>query len=766
MNLVIDGAVDGGASVGGDNVALQTPTVTGLEILNLRSVATATAAADVIAVNADNFAGLTNFNADRSTSGLVVTNLATGAAIGITGNTAIANGLLTASYKTSTAAVTLNVSGGTVNTGNAAKFAIGTGTAATATINSTGATNALDTVVLASTGAVTALTINATTKLTTGTISGFLAGVTTNTITATGAGDLSIGTIDSTVGTFTASAMTGGVTATSGAVGTSFTGGSGKDVITAFAGAMTGTLNGGAGTTDTINFTASTDYQANSSKITNFEVLRVTPGADSTFSFASITGLTSLELAGSTSAATVTNLPASNAVTALGNYATNGKAVTLALTDASGASDALNLTLKNSTAASAVTLGVDGTGDGLVTAGIETLNVNSSNALASGTSNSLFIAGTTSGLKSIVVTGDSALTLNTAAYAAITTINAAAATTPIALTMAAPTTTTAVTTGTGADSLTMALGDLSNTVTWDAGTGTDTLTLTSTGTKTLSDGIFTNLKNVDKVALTVDTTPIVNFAAGGFFQGAFGGAGGNVTFDLTALGAATASGLDFSAISNNVTSTFTTGSAGTVNGAAAMTLKGGTGNDTLTISGSGTAGSVVMMGGAGNDTLIFVGTDVTAMTGGAGADTYTHSSSATGVDNIIIAALTDSIASSMDVVTNYVSASDTIDLSAAALVSAYAVASNVTASAGATNGIATGLFTFDKAAATSLTDAITKVGADVKTAGNAVVFNYGGDAYLFADTDGASTTAADIIIKLTGLAAASMAANAEVFTVT
>ncbi len=761
LNLVIDGAIDGGGNVGGDNVALQAPSVTGLEILNIRSVATATAAADIIAVNADNFAGLTNFNADRSTAGLVVTNLATGAGIGISGNGAVSNGALTASYKTSTAAVTLNVSGGTVNTSNAATFAIGTGTATTATINSTGGTNALDTVALASTGSVTALTINATTKLTTGTISGFKGSVTTNTIAANGAGDLSIGTIDSTVGTFDASTMTGGVTATSGAVGTTFKGGSGKDVITAFAGAMTGTLDGGAGTTDTINFTASTDYAANASKISNFEILRVTAGGTSTFNFAAITGLTGLELASSANTTTVTNLPAANAVTVIGNNKSNGKAVTLALTDASGTTDTLNLSLKSSTAATAVELGLDGTGDGLVTAGIETLNVTSSNALASGTNNILFIEGTTSGLKTITGTGDSGLTLNTSAYAAITTINTSASTGATALTLAAPTTTTTITTGGAADSLTMALGDLSNTVSWDAGLGTDTLTLTSTGTKTLADSIFTNLKNVDKVGLTVTSTPIVNFAAGGFFQTAFGGAGGKVTFDLTISGVGTASGLDFSGVANNVTSTIATGTTGN----ALITAKGGFGNDNLKITATGTTGQFAFFGGAGDDVLTFEGTDDTAMTGGAGADTYVHSSSATGIDNIIIAALTDSTVSSMDVITSYVSTSDTIDLSAAALVSAYDVAANVTASTGATNGIATGLFTFNKAAATSLTDAITKVGADVKTAGKAVVFNYGGDAYFFADTDGASTTSADIIIKLTGLTAASMAASTEVFTV-
>jgi predicted RecA/RadA family phage recombinase len=125
----------------------------------------------------------------------------------------------------------------------------------------------------------------------------------------------------------------------------------------------------------------------------------------------------------------------------------------------------------------------------------------------------------------------------------------------------------------------------------------------------------------------------------------------------------------------------------------------------------------------------------------------------------------------MDVVTNFIKANDKIDLasmysgSSGSTGITVAVPSNVSASAGVTNGIATGLFTFDKAAATSLSDAITKVGADVATAGKAVVFAYGSDAYVFVDQDGATTTANDVVIKLVGVTAVSMAAATEVLTI-
>ena len=93
-------------------------------------------------------------------------------------------------------------------------------------------------------------------------------------------------------------------------------------------------------------------------------------------------------------------------------------------------------------------------------------------------------------------------------------------------------------------------------------------------------------------------------------------------------------------------------------------------------------------------------------------------------------------------------------------------AADVTATA-TVGSIATGLYTASTSGAfTSLSDAISRVGADVKTAGKAVVFNYGSDAYIFEDVDGTSATGSDILIKLVGITAASMADAANVLTVT
>lgn len=165
-------------------------------------------------------------------------------------------------------------------------------------------------------------------------------------------------------------------------------------------------------------------------------------------------------------------------------------------------------------------------------------------------------------------------------------------------------------------------------------------------------------------------------------------------------------------------------------------------------------------------------TGALSVQGGKGGDTIKLNATNGSADILRIAdAAADSTAAAMDKVSGFVMANDKIDLATAAAGTTasdsitFAVATNVTAAAGTTNGIASGMFTFDKADATSLADAIAKVGADVKTVGNAVIFEYGGNTYFFADTDGAATTANDLIIELVGVNSASLTATGEVFTI-
>lgn len=199
----------------------------------------------------------------------------------------------------------------------------------------------------------------------------------------------------------------------------------------------------------------------------------------------------------------------------------------------------------------------------------------------------------------------------------------------------------------------------------------------------------------------------------------------------------------------------------TAGGNAAHVLTGGAGNDTLTVTSATSVATV--SGGAGNDTITVGGAAAHVITGGAGADVVDFGSAVAG--ELHLASLTDSTTTSYDKVSNVTINSEVIDLSATGLGLAFSVAGDVTGSA-TVGTIATGLYTAGSSEAfTSVADAVTKVGADVKTAGQAVLFEYGGNTYFFADTDGASTTTNDILIELTGLDSTTMTAAAEVFTI-
>ena len=711
--------------------------------------------------------------ADRSTGGLTVSNLATGASVSMVGNSSVVNGALTAAYKTSTDAATLNIQGGTVNTTGAAKVAIG-GAATSVTINSTGAKNAVDTVALAGSSTVTSLTINAATNLTTGNISGFK---TTGTVTATvnGAGAVNIGTLQSDAATLTvdASGNTGGVTVVLGAAGQQFSGGTGNDVLYVENLAITKAQNGGSGTADVVAFSASTNYTAAAANISNFEILRVddagTSGGQGTFDLRQISGLTGVQVAKLAGATSLTGLNATQAANVRIIESTAGSTTLgVALADASGTSDVLSLELKSTastpTAVNALT-NLTSTFNGF-----ETINVASNGGLAAGTANSLAISNATSA-KTINISGDSDFTGSISAATA-TVITAATMANAVDLSIAAaPSTVVAITGGSAGDVFRIAAGNLSNQVTLNGGSGTDTLAITGTaGTgSALTDSQFTNISNVEQVAVTVaqsSSAAAFNFTASGFFQGAFVSTGGKAQFDATIAGTTANSTVDFSAINTSMTSTLSTGA---LTDEKTASLLGGSGNDTLTVvateAASGTTGSVVSIsGGAGVDTIkatvtLSTGVISTSFTGGAGADVIYGTASVN--DSFAYVAKSDSTTTAYDTVYSFVGgANDTINYSGVSSMT-YAVAANAT---GLFGSVSTGLYSFTTGPS-SLADAIAKVSTDVKTSGNAVLFLYGGDTYFYADQDGAVTSTADALIRLVGITATSMSASSEVFTV-
>ena len=253
----------------------------------------------------------------------------------------------------------------------------------------------------------------------------------TSTTTTASAASVTLGTLNANVKTLSASGLTnGGVSATIGAnTATVFTGGGGTDIITIGAGtgaALTGTLAGGAGN-DIIAFSTGADLAASlTTLVSGFETLRVSSGAvgvTQTYNPLLITGINSYQVAAGTGSTTLTNLLANASVTVIGSNTIAGIAnaaatevagtLTLALADASGALDVINLTLNNQattgTNVSGVVIGGTGaTGDanegigigGLALGGsptvgqIETLNLVSAGRVAgTGTYNTVTLKG-------------------------------------------------------------------------------------------------------------------------------------------------------------------------------------------------------------------------------------------------------------------------------------------------------------------------------------------------------------------------------------
>ena len=204
-----------------------------IEVVNIRAIdGDGTVATDAALFNASLTTGITEVNADRSNSNVTITGLEAGAAVGMIGNSAVVNGIVSFAYATASSAQTINISGGTLKTGVANITATASTGVTTATINSTGAANKVDAIKLDSAGGgtVTSLTINATTGLTANLTAADYAA--TAGITITGAGAVDLSGVAVNVATIDASANSGGVTIAAGTNTTSVKGGSGNDTIT------------------------------------------------------------------------------------------------------------------------------------------------------------------------------------------------------------------------------------------------------------------------------------------------------------------------------------------------------------------------------------------------------------------------------------------------------------------------------------------------------------------------------------------------------
>ncbi len=269
--------------------AFPNATISNIEIFNLRNVS-----GNTLAFDSSLIVGDTAVNADRSTNQIDITKLATGASVGVIGNGSVANGAVNIGYNTATDAGILNISGGT--TGGAIAY---TTTPTSVTINSTLAANTIGALDVGA--AAAALTINATTNLTTGA----LTGAAVKTITVNGAAtSVTIGgTLPVGVTSVNGSGLTaGGVTATLGAVTTAFTGGAGNDTLSIGALVFNAStkLDAGAGTGDVLNMTDQASLTAATvPNFIGFDILRFSDdddGALDTFNVALLAGVTGVQL--------------------------------------------------------------------------------------------------------------------------------------------------------------------------------------------------------------------------------------------------------------------------------------------------------------------------------------------------------------------------------------------------------------------------------------------------------------------------------------
>ena len=211
-------------------------------------------------------------------------------------------------------------------------------------------------------------------------------------------------------------------------------------------------IDGGDGT-DTLVVTIGVVGTHQATSLTNVENVNATFSAAGTLSLLGSTGVTTLNMQGSTAAAAVSNIALGTALEVMNT----GQDATFAFkaSDVTGSSDSATVTLKNVTAGT------------VSVAGIETLNVVSSlggNALTGLTAAA---AGT------INISGDQTLNLGVANTVA-ETINGSTATGALTI-ITDNTNNTTVSTGSGNDSIT-STGSQATVVTINSGAGNDTIT--------------------------------------------------------------------------------------------------------------------------------------------------------------------------------------------------------------------------------------------------------------------------------------------------
>jgi Ca2+-binding RTX toxin-like protein len=307
----------------------------------------------------------------------------------------------------------------------------------------------------------------------------------------------------------------------------------------------------------------------------------------------------------------------------------------------------------------------------------------------------------------------------------------------------------AITGNTGNDTITGGLGN--DTIT--GGSGNDSLS-GGDGINSLSGGDGDDtfvVKGTDSVDGGAGTTDIVKFAnsvsAFDFFDTDLV----NVeTIMLTNTGSAT---YDFSVQTEALTITGGTGVANITGGTGADTITGGTGADSIT----GGTGADSITGGSGADTLnggdgadtITGGDGADSMTGGNGADIFVFAAGASGTPSDTV----------VDSISDYTSGTDIIDFGSTAITqggdsTVAAVAGHADVDSGVVSFHADDDTLAERIIAVNdaLDDMDNAGDTTDSVAGEALVFAFGADSYIYISDGVAGVGTNDVLIKLVGIA--------------
>lgn len=745
-------------------VTLPSALVSGIETVNIRNV-DGDATPQVLTVNASNFVGATAFNADRATDSVTFSNLATDAAIGVIGNGAVVGGAVAAGYATTTDAVTLNIAGGTKMINGATV----TGTATSATINSTGAANTIGTVNLAS-ASLTSVTINAATDL-----KGDFLSETTDQVGTDGAVTISgaatsvefTAALDNTIKTIDASGLTaGGVKAAVGTGTEDIKGGAGVDTITLNTGVKTATFGAGddvvttaavtataagaikgGGGTDTLAIAAASDVNtaAKRAVYSEFEVLR-NKAAGAALDMDGFTDIVAVESEGAI-ATTFSNLTATQA----GAVKVIGAATTLnlGLKDGTGSADVATVTLGDTKTDSDImtelvankfeTINVVSAGTKVGSdATVEKITsdtatkVNISGSVKDG-SNALFKLNDTSGLAKAVTIDASGITdgaLTLGAFSGSLANGSSVIGTAGKDTITLGTGFGTYNSGAGDDTFNataaqLNTGSLYNEI--NGGEGTDTLNITGGAALNIVDNNLSKLAGIEKIVVATTADNDQSIQTGGFFDNAFKTTG----VDLTTTAGKGDIAIDMTSFTGAATLSVTT--AGTIGGEGAISVQTGSGADTITVSAAVNGDAGVVKTQAGNDKITTTGTEDFTITAGAGDDTIILNSAG---DNTVVFEATAAL-NGVDTITGFNKTTDVINWVQG--VSEVAVTGSLTTTADAfyqLGGLAAGKADSAAEAAAAVTAAATSWTAAAATAWIAVSDTDSTSVYQWTDVAG------------------------------